>query len=74
MTLKQTLCVYELLDCANVSGHDVVQLFQDFPEVQVISTTVVDQKVKVISSELRSPVNKVSLKVKMRQPSALLGV
>ncbi|MTC15056.1 DUF1177 domain-containing protein [Providencia alcalifaciens] len=44
MTLKQTLCVYELLDCANVSGHDVVQLFQDFPEVQVISTTVVDQK------------------------------
>ncbi|MTC49589.1 DUF1177 family protein [Providencia alcalifaciens] len=44
MTLKQTLCVYELLDCANVSGHDVVQLFQDFSEVQVISTTVVDQK------------------------------
>lgn len=44
MTLKQTLCVYELLDCANVSGHDVVQLFQDFPAVQVISTTVADQK------------------------------
>lgn len=44
MTLKQTLCVYELLDCANVSGHDVVQLFQDFPSVQAISTTVVDQK------------------------------
>ncbi|MTC61681.1 DUF1177 family protein [Providencia rustigianii] len=44
MTLKQTLCVYELLDCANVSGNDVVKLFQDFPAVQVTSTTVTDSK------------------------------
>lgn len=44
MSLKQTLCVYELIDCADVKGEDIVALFQPFPEIQVSSTTVKDAK------------------------------
>ncbi|UPS64145.1 DUF1177 domain-containing protein [Providencia rettgeri] len=44
MSLKQTLCVYELIDCASVKGEDIVALFQDFPHIEVISKTVKDHK------------------------------
>lgn len=44
MSLKQTLCVYELIDCADVKGEDIVALFQSFPTIQATSTTVKDAK------------------------------
>ncbi|HBO21295.1 DUF1177 domain-containing protein [Providencia sp.] len=44
MSLKQTLCVYELIDCADVKGEDIVALFQSFPAIQATSTTVKDAK------------------------------
>lgn len=44
MSLKQTLCVYELIDCASVKGEDIVTLFQPFPQVEVTSKTVKDHK------------------------------
>ncbi|BBV05232.1 DUF1177 domain-containing protein [Providencia rettgeri] len=44
MSLKQTLCVYELIDCASVKGEDIVALFQDFPHIEVMSKTVKDHK------------------------------
>lgn len=44
MSLKQTLCAYELIDCANVKGEDVVTLFKTFPAIEVSSKTVTDSK------------------------------
>ena len=44
MSLKQTLCVYDLIDCASVKGEDIVALFQDFPHIEVMSKTVKDHK------------------------------
>lgn len=44
MSLKQTLFVYELLDCAYIKGEEIVDLFQLYPNVEVTSTTVKDGK------------------------------
>lgn len=44
MSLKQTLCAYELIDCASVKGEDVVALFKTFPAIKVSSKTVKDLK------------------------------
>ncbi|MGG4607908.1 DUF1177 domain-containing protein [Providencia sp. Me31A] len=44
MSLKQTLCVYDVIDCASVKGEDIVELFQNFPQIEVISKTVKDHK------------------------------
>lgn len=44
MSLKQTLCVYELIDCANVKGEDVIALFKTFPGIHASSKTVKDNK------------------------------
>ncbi|WP_458320342.1 DUF1177 domain-containing protein [Providencia sp. CRPN23579] len=44
MSLKQTLCAYELIDSAVVSGDDIVALFKHFTGVEVSSKTVQDEK------------------------------
>ncbi len=44
MSLKQTLCVYDLIDSASVRGEDIVALFQGFPQINVTSKTVKDLK------------------------------
>lgn len=44
MSLKQTLCVYELIDCADVKGTDVIALFDTFPSIEASSQTVKDNK------------------------------
>lgn len=44
MSLKQTLCVYELIDSAAVSGDDIVALFTNFTVIEASSKTVQDEK------------------------------
>lgn len=44
MSLKQTLCVYELIDSAAVSGDDIVALFNNFTAIEASSKTVQDEK------------------------------
>lgn len=44
MSLQQTLCVYELIDSAAVSGDDIVALFTNFTAIEASSKTVQDEK------------------------------
>ncbi|MDN0018747.1 DUF1177 domain-containing protein [Providencia stuartii] len=44
MSLKQTLCAYELIDSAVVNGDDIVALFKKFTTIEASSKTVRDGK------------------------------
>lgn len=44
MSLKQTLCAYELIDSAVVNGDDIVALFKNFTTIEASSKTVRDGK------------------------------
>lgn len=44
MSLKQTLCAYELIDSAVVNGNDIVALFQNFASIEASSKTIQDEK------------------------------
>lgn len=71
MSLKQTLCAYELIDSAVVSGDDIVALFKHFTGVEVSSKTVQDEKGQSDFVRIVIPGSQGNYKVKTHRHLAL---